>query len=304
MNFDSATFSRTTLSTHATRTPPPTQVPATHRPVPDASPACSLQRCSPPHSLTPSPSIPARLAPVRAWHGASESLIVAPADPWSTPVERSDFVSTPSYDETRAWLQGLAAVSPLLSLEVFGKTSEGRDLLVRAQGQARKAGRAGAGRHPRRRDRWQGRRARVAARYCQRGKDDLLDEVDFVFVPILNSDDHEQRGPLIGAALRGPQQIGWNTTTRGINLNRDYLNLEAQETRATSSCCTRATQRCISTCMSAAGSIISTTSPLPLPAGAPTRARARLRAGCSSASPRPSTPRCVARGTNLRSTPA
>lgn len=86
MNFDSATFSRTTLSTHATRTPPPTQVPATHRPVPDASPACSLQRCSPPHSLTPSPSIPARLAPVRAWHGASESLIVAPADPWSTPV--------------------------------------------------------------------------------------------------------------------------------------------------------------------------------------------------------------------------
>lgn len=89
-----------------------------------------------------------------------------------------------------------------------------------------------------------------------------------MFVPILNSDDHEQRGPLIGAALCGPQQIGWNTTTRGINLNGDYLNLEAPEMRATSSCCTRATQRCISTCMSAAGSIISTTSTLPLPAGA------------------------------------
>ncbi len=72
----------------------------------------------------------APLPPVRAWHGASEALIVAPDDPWSTPVERSDFVSTRSYNETRAWLQRLIAASPLLSLEVFGKTSEGRDLLL------------------------------------------------------------------------------------------------------------------------------------------------------------------------------
>ncbi|MCF5989672.1 carboxypeptidase, partial [Xanthomonas perforans] len=176
----------------------------------------------------------APLPPVRAWHGASEALIVAPDDPWMTPAERSDFASTPSYAQTRAWLQRLVAASPLLSLEVFGKTSEGRDLLL-VRARKGKPGKpvvlAQAGIHGGEID---GKDAglMLLRDIAQRGKDDLLDEVDFVFVPILNSDGHEQRGPLIGAALRGPQQMGWNTTTRGINLNRDYLNLEAPETRA------------------------------------------------------------------------
>ncbi|WP_355585300.1 M14 family metallopeptidase [Xanthomonas cannabis] len=176
----------------------------------------------------------ALLPPVRAWHGASEALIVAPGDPWITPAERSDFVSTPTYEETRAWLQRLVAASPLLSLEVFGKTSEGRDLLL-VRARKGKPGKpvvlAQAGIHGGEID---GKDAglMLLRDIAQRGEDDLLDAVDFVFVPILNSDGHEQRGPLVGAALRGPQQMGWNTTTRGINLNRDYLNLEAPETRA------------------------------------------------------------------------
>ncbi|OBR72764.1 carboxypeptidase [Xanthomonas arboricola] len=176
----------------------------------------------------------APLPPVRAWHGASEALIVTPDDPWSTPAERNDFASTPSYDETRAWLERLVAASPLLSLEVFGKSSEGRDLLlVRAHKGApgKPVVLAQAGIHAGEID---GKDAglMLLRDIAQRGKDHLLDQVDLVFVPIFNADGHEQRGPLIGAALRGPQQMGWNTTTRGINLNRDYLNLEAPETRA------------------------------------------------------------------------
>ncbi|PKV14515.1 M14 family metallopeptidase [Xanthomonas prunicola] len=176
----------------------------------------------------------APLPPVRAWQGASEALIVSPDDPWITPVERSDFVSTPSYDETRAWLQRLVDASPLLTLEVFGKTSEGRDLLlVRAHKgtPGKPVVLAQAGIHGGEID---GKDAglMLLRDIAHRGKDDLLDEVDFVFVPILNSDGHEHRDPLIGAALRGPQHMGWNTNTRGINLNRDYLNLETPETRA------------------------------------------------------------------------
>ncbi|MGQ5245649.1 M14 family metallopeptidase [Xanthomonas arboricola] len=176
----------------------------------------------------------APLPPVRAWHGASEALIVAPDDPWSTPAERNDFASTPSYDETRAWLERLVAASPLLSLDVFGKSSEGRDLLlVRAHKGApgKPVVLAQAGIHAGEID---GKDAglMLLRDIAQRGKDHLLDQVDLVFVPIFNADGHEQRGPLIGAALRGPQQMGWNTTTRGINLNRDYLTLEAPETRA------------------------------------------------------------------------
>ncbi|CAE6836994.1 M14 family metallopeptidase [Xanthomonas arboricola] len=176
----------------------------------------------------------APLPPVRAWHGASEALIVAPDDPWSTPAERNDFASTPSYDETRAWLERLVAASPLLSLDVFGKSSEGRDLLlVRAHKGApgKPVVLPQAGIHAGEID---GKDAglMLLRDIAQRGKDHLLDQVDLVFVPIFNADGHEQRGPLIGAALRGPQQMGWNTTTRGINLNRDYLTLEAPETRA------------------------------------------------------------------------
>lgn len=153
---------------------------------------------------------------------------------WATPAERSDFVSTPNYADTRAWLERLVAASPLLSLEVFGTSSEGRDLLlVRARKGA--AGKpvvlAQAGIHAGEID---GKDAglMLLRDIAQGGKDALLDQVDFVFVPILNVDGHEQRGPLVGAALRGPQGAGWNSTPRGINLNRDYLNLETPEARA------------------------------------------------------------------------
>lgn len=138
----------------------------------------------------------APLPPVRAWQGASEALIVTPDDPWSTPAERNDFASTPSYDETRAWLERLVAASPLLSLEVFGKSSEGRDLLlVRAHKGApgKPVVLAQAGIHAGEID---GKDAglMLLRDIGQRGKDHLLDQVDMVFVPIFNADGHEQRG--------------------------------------------------------------------------------------------------------------
>lgn len=230
----------------------------------------------------------APLPPVGAWHGASEALIVAPDDPWSTPAERNDFASTPSYDETRAWLERLVAASPLLSLDVFGKSSEGRDLLlVRAHKGApgKPVVLAQAGIHAGEID---GKDAglMLLRDIAQRGKDHLLDQVDLVFVPIFNADGHEQRGPLIGAALRGPQQMGWNTTTRGINLNRDYLTWKRRKRARWSRCCIAWIRRFTSICMSAVGWITSTTSPLPSPAGAPMRARAPLPTGCSNASRR------------------
>ncbi|MCC8536615.1 M14 family metallopeptidase [Xanthomonas codiaei] len=209
--------------------------PGFHRATRTASACLLAAACLAAASLGAQPlETTALLPPVRTWHGASEALIAGPADPWITPAERSDFVSTPSYEETRAWLQRLVAASPLLSLEVFGKTAEGRELLlVRARKgtPGKPVVLAQAGIHGGEID---GKDAglMLLRDIAQRGKDHLLDRVEFVFVPILNVDGHEQRGPLVGAALRGPQQMGWNTTPRGINLNRDYLALESPETRA------------------------------------------------------------------------
>ncbi|MEE2917183.1 MAG: carboxypeptidase, partial [Pseudomonadota bacterium] len=72
--------------------------------------------------------ITAPLPPLLPWHGASEKLIVRDDDPWITPAERTHFDDTPSYDATRAWLDRLVAASPLLSIERFGTSAQGRQL--------------------------------------------------------------------------------------------------------------------------------------------------------------------------------
>jgi hypothetical protein len=92
---------------------------------------------------------PAPLPPVLPWSGASERLIVPDRHPWATPAERARFETTPDYAETRAWLEKLAAASPLLSIERFGTSAEGRELYaVRVEGWRDEAGGAGAGGHP------------------------------------------------------------------------------------------------------------------------------------------------------------
>ena len=79
----------------------------------------------------PLPDLPsAVLPPALPWSGASERLIVAKDDPWITPAERAGFITTPGYAETREWLERLDAASPLVSIETFGQTGEGRDLLM------------------------------------------------------------------------------------------------------------------------------------------------------------------------------
>lgn len=175
------------------------------------------------------------LPPVLPWSGPSEAWIAAPGDPWITPAEAEDFRLTPDYEQTRQWLDRLVAQSPLLTLESFGTSAEGRDLyFVRASRDAA-AGRpvvlVQAGIHSHEID---GKDAglMLLRDIALRGKDDLLDRVDLVFVPIYNADGHERRGPGNAPHLRGPGNAGTRNTAQGINLNRDYAKAAAPETRA------------------------------------------------------------------------
>ena len=174
------------------------------------------------------------LPPPLPWHGASERLIAGQDDPWITPAERSSFVTTPRYEEVRAYLERLDAASPLLTLEVFGRSAEGRDLmLVRASkgGAPKPVVLIQAGIHSGEID---GKDAglMLLRDIALRGKDRLLDRVDLVFVPVLNVDGHERRSVWNFPALRGPAEKGTARNARGINLNRDYGKLDAPETRA------------------------------------------------------------------------
>ena len=145
--------------------------------------------------LTAAPVAP--LPPAMAWSGASERLIAAPGERWITPAERARFETTPSYAETRAWLERLTAASPLLALHTFGRTPDGRDLFyVRAGkgGSAKPVILIQAGIHSGEID---GKDAALMLLrdIALRGKDDLLDRVDLVFVPIYNADGHERTSP-------------------------------------------------------------------------------------------------------------
>src|ERR1700739_4041752 len=49
---------------------------------------------------------------------------------WRTPAERSDYRTTPRYEETMAYVRRVAAAAPgQVKVEAFGKTGEGRDLV-------------------------------------------------------------------------------------------------------------------------------------------------------------------------------
>ena len=180
----------------------------------------------------------AALPPELPWSSASEALVAKASDPWITPAEAARFATTPTYAETRAWLERLAAASPLIAVETFGRTAQGRDLLlVRASTGAGPNGRAKpvvlvqAGIHAGEID---GKDAglMLLRDIALREKASLLDRVDLVFVPIYNIDGHEAKSRWNFPALRGPLEKGFVANARGINLNRDYAKADAPETRA------------------------------------------------------------------------
>ena len=174
------------------------------------------------------------LPPALPWSGASERLIVATDDPWITPAEHAGFATSPDYVATRAWLERLDAASPLIAIETFGRTAQGRAMLmVRASkgGAGKPVVLVQAGIHAGEID---GKDAglMLLRDIALRGKDALLDHVDLVFVPIYNIDGHEQSSRWNFPALRGPLEKGHVANARTINLNRDYTKADAPETRA------------------------------------------------------------------------
>jgi murein tripeptide amidase MpaA len=163
-----------------------------------------------------------------------------------TPFEESGGTATPRYDQTMAWLEALAAGSPMLQVTDFGVSPQGRKLpLVIADLEGRFTPAAP-----------ESRTGRVvllvqacihAGESC--GKDAgmlllrdmaedpalaaaLLERVTILFIPIFNVDGHERFGPYGRINQNGPQEMGWRTTARNLNLNRDFLKADAPEMRA------------------------------------------------------------------------
>ena len=174
------------------------------------------------------------LPPAPPWHGASEALIAQPDNPWVTPAEKMRLLDTPNYDETIAYLKKLCAATPLVTMQEFGRTAQGRPLyavLAHTGVAGKPVVLAQAGIHSGEID---GKDAglMLLRDIAFGGKAALLDRVDFLFVPVFNADGHERSSEWNRPNQRGPVHQGWRTTAQNLNLNRDYVKADAPEMQA------------------------------------------------------------------------
>jgi murein tripeptide amidase MpaA len=164
---------------------------------------------------------------------------------WITPAETAHFRTTPTYEQTLAYLQRLQQAAPgKIKLETFGITPQGRPMtIVIASGDGTftpDAARAAhkpivllqAGIHP---GEIEGKDAglmllrdiAVKNKYPH-----LLDHIVLVYIPVFSVDGHEQSSPYNRINQNGPESMGFRGQSQYLNLNRDYIKADAPEMQA------------------------------------------------------------------------
>jgi len=180
------------------------------------------------------------LPPAIEWHGKSEALLLDADDEWATPFEQNGLKTSPNYEETFAWLDTLIEQTDKLKKVSLGKSPQGRDIwmiIASSEGadspqELQKNGKASilvqAGIHSGEID---GKDAgMMLLRDIVIGeKEALLDNANLLFVPIFSVDAHERSTQYNRVNQRGPVNMGWRTTAKNLNLNRDFAKADALE---------------------------------------------------------------------------
>ncbi len=164
---------------------------------------------------------------------------------WLTPAEKSDYRTTPRYTETMDYVRRVAGYAPRqVKIEVFGRSGEGRDLvavIVSRDGifdpgllhrTARPIVLIQNAIHAGEMDGKDASLALLRDLVVLRTRPALMEKAVVIFVPIYNADGHERFGAFHRINQNGPEEMGWRTTARNLNLNRDYLKADTVETRA------------------------------------------------------------------------
>lgn len=195
-------------------------------------------------ALAQNPASDPILPPLADWSGLSERLMVAPDHPWVTPSERGGLTTTPRYTETVAWLRKLVAASPQLTMQSIGTSAEGREIwmvIATENGASTPSAVAQSGKptlltnagiHSGEIDGKDAGLMLLRDMTVLGTKADLLTQVNLLFIPILSVDGHERFSKFNRINQRGPEEMGWRTNARNLNLNRDFAKLETEEVRA------------------------------------------------------------------------
>lgn len=165
-------------------------------------------------------------------------------DEWLTYCEKSGFTKSPRYAETVDYCRRLEQASPWISVSSFGKSPQGRDLILVVAskekiGQAKDARASGKaivliqnGIHAGEIDGKDACLMLLRDIAVTKEKEALLNNVILLVIPIYNVDGHEQFGPYNRINQNGPEEMGWRVTAQNLNLNRDFMKADAPETQA------------------------------------------------------------------------
>jgi hypothetical protein len=171
-------------------------------------------------------------------------LLPGPLGAQTTRPERTNYRETSSYADVLAFLDSLARTTNDLRVSTLAISPEGRRVPVVLAGRPLPLGPAEAHRSGKpivylqaniHGGEVEGKEAaQMLLRDLTVGRlRPLLDSLVLLVVPIFNADGNERVGP--GEQNRpgqnGPALVGQNTNGQGLNLNRDYVKLEAPETR-------------------------------------------------------------------------
>jgi len=163
---------------------------------------------------------------------------------WRTRAERTNFRATPDYEETMRYLRQLAGESQWIKIESYGKSGQGRDLPLVIVSKDRaftpEAARATGkpivliqnGIHAGEIEGKDATLALIRDLAALRTRQELLDNVILLVLPIFSVDAHERKSAYNRINQNGPDEMGWRFTPIGLNLNRDYLKAESPEMRA------------------------------------------------------------------------
>lgn len=164
-------------------------------------------------------------------------------DPMQTRPERTNFEETSRLEDVNAFLTALSTKSPLVRVQTFGTTQEGRPmpLVTLSNPAVSKPAERPAGRpvvfllaniHG---GEVEGKEAVQVLMRRLTGGDlrPLLDRVVIVIAPIYNVDGNEAVDVMNRTAQYGPVGgVGRRENAKGLDLNRDYMKLESPEARA------------------------------------------------------------------------
>jgi dipeptidyl-peptidase 4 len=172
------------------------------------------------------------------------------APPLLTVAEASEWRKTARYDEVNEFIAELARRSDLVHVSDIGKSVEGREIPlviiadppVKSAEEARKSGKPTilllGGVHSGECD---GKEAllmltRELVLDGEKGEGEaraheLLKEIIVAIVPIYNPDGNERMSPDNRRGQVGPDEMGIRENAQGLDLNRDFVKLEASETR-------------------------------------------------------------------------